>query len=88
MKDAINTFVTDTYDYILSELLVSDDIAPWLQKIIAQKGVDGALDWTRQVTAPYTPQSYYDEIQGIADASGIDYDLLFRVNVFPELTKA
>ena len=47
MKDAINTFVTDTYDYILSELLVSDDIAPWLQKIIAQKGVDGALDWTR-----------------------------------------
>lgn len=33
--------------------------------------MDRALDWTAQVTAPFTPQAYYDEVRGIADASGI-----------------
>jgi len=46
------------------------------------------LDYTRKVTEPYTPQAYFDEIRGLADASGMDYDLLFRVNLFPELVKA
>ena len=39
-------------------------------------------------TSRYTPQRYFDEMKGIADASGIDYDRLVRLNLFPELIRA
>jgi hypothetical protein len=47
-----------------------------------------ALDWTIRTTAPFTPQDYLDEIKGLSDGAGIDYDQLLRVNMMPELTKA
>merc|ERR1719201_1085674 len=56
--------------------------------MIVQKGLDRALDWTRDTTAAFTPQAYFDEVRGLADSTGIDYDLLYRVQMFPELTKA
>jgi hypothetical protein len=40
------------------------------------------------VTAPFTPQSYFDEMRGLADASGIDYQMIVRLNLFAEITKA
>jgi hypothetical protein len=51
-------------------------------------GMSRALDWTKDTTAAFTPQAYYDEVRGLADATGIDYDLLYRIQMFPELTKA
>lgn len=59
-----------------------------VKALIAEKGIDKALDWTAKVTAPFTSQAYYDEVRGIADASGVDFDTLYRINMFPELTKA
>ena len=46
------------------------------------------MDWTAEVTAPFTPQAYYDELQGLADATDVDYQTLLRLNMFAELTKA
>ena len=40
------------------------------------------------MTAEFTPKSFYEELRGIADGSGIDYNILLYVNLFPELTKA
>jgi isopenicillin-N N-acyltransferase like protein len=60
-----------------------------MKKMILQKGIDRALDWTAKVTADYTPKSFYDELHGIADAvEGVDYDILLRLQMFPEVTKA
>merc|ERR1719231_546334 len=50
--------------------------------------MEKALDFTAKVTAPFTPQAFFDEVRGISDATGISYDLLYRINMFPELTKA
>ncbi len=50
--------------------------------------IDVALDWNINITAPFTPQRILDEVRGIADASGTDYQMLLRMNLFPELTKA
>jgi len=55
---------------------------------IVEMGIDKALDWTAKVTAPFTSQAYFDEVRGISDASGVDYDMLYRINMFPELIKA
>jgi hypothetical protein len=51
-------------------------------------GLNGALDWCAEVTAPFTPQEFYDELQGCADGSGVDYQALLRLNMFAEITKA
>lgn len=60
----------------------------WAKELIIAKGVNAALDWTAEVTAPFTSQSYFDEVQGMADASGLSYDTIYRINMYPELTKA
>eukprot|EP00286_Rhodomonas_abbreviata_P021890 CAMPEP_0181308452 /NCGR_PEP_ID=MMETSP1101-20121128/11470_1 /TAXON_ID=46948 /ORGANISM="Rhodomonas abbreviata, Strain Caron Lab Isolate" /LENGTH=445 /DNA_ID=CAMNT_0023414835 /DNA_START=22 /DNA_END=1359 /DNA_ORIENTATION=- len=91
MKPVIKDFVGKTWKYLseeLTEAMDGDLIPEFAKKIITQKGMDRALDWTAEVTAPFTPQAYFDEVQGLADATGISYDLLYRVNMFPELTKA
>ena len=41
-----------------------------------------------RVTAPFTEQRFFDEMHGLADASGIDYQMILRLNLFAEVTKA
>ncbi len=77
----IKDFVYKTWAYLSTELIneMDGDLFPeWAKKMIVQKGLDRALDWTRDTTAAFTPQAYFDEVRGIADATGIDYDLLYR----------
>lgn len=84
-------FVYKTYGYLESaalEELYGDKLPEWAKVMIINSGVDAALDWTRRVTEPFTPQDYFDEIKGLSDATGISYDLLYWLNMFPELTKA
>lgn len=87
----IKEFVYRTWQYLSVEMLEELDNLPIpeiAKRIIVQKGLDRALDWTRETTAAFTPQAYYDEVRGLADSTGIDYDLLYRLQMFPELTKA
>ena len=35
----------------------------------------------------YSPAYFFEELHGLADASGVDYDLLLRVHMLPELVK-
>lgn len=91
LKDEINKFVTATWNYLSTSLIDAfpgDMLSPEMKALIVEKGLDGALDWTRDQTAPFTPQAFVDEMRGLADASGLDYDLVYRLNMFPELTKA
>lgn len=89
MKKELRNFVTSLYSYLLTELTPDGDMFPdWAKELIIAKGVNAALDWTAEVTAPFTSQSYYDEVQGMADASGLSYDTIYRINMYPELTKA
>jgi hypothetical protein len=48
------------------------------------------LDLNYQVAAPYTPQRYIDEIQGMADGTNgkVDFIKLRRINFLPEIIKA
>ncbi len=47
-----------------------------------------ALNLTWLFTRNYTPQRYFEELQGMAEGSGIEYMELVRMNMFPELIKA
>ena len=77
----IKDFVYKTWAYLSTEMLEeldNLDIPEFAKRLIVQKGLDRALDWTRDTTAAFTPQAYFDEVRGLADATGIDYDLLYR----------
>lgn len=91
MKKEVIEFVTKTWAYLSSMLvdeLNGDKIPQAVKELLVQKGIDRALDWTAKVTAPFTSQDYYDEVRGLSDATGLSYDLLYRLNMFPELSKA
>ena len=89
-KEFLIEFVAKTYEYFVG--LALDELPGVVPKIIQEKiivgGLNAALDWAAEVTAPYTPQEFFDELHGLADASGVDYQTLLRLNMFPELTKA
>ena len=59
--------------FILTHVILQGPLVPVL------------LDLTANMTAPYTPKYYYDELQGMADASGVAYQQLLRVSMFPEV---
>ena len=90
-KKDVNGFVKKTWKYLLDmivEELPQGTFSPFFLDLILSKGMEKALDWCLKTTAPYTPQSYFDEMRGIADASGVEYDMVVRLNLFAEITKA
>lgn len=58
-----------------------------LRDFIAELGLDAALDVTHILTDRYTPSHFIEELHGLADGSGVDYQLLLRVHMLPELVK-
>lgn len=89
-KEYMRNFYSATYKYFID--LAIEELPGPLPKIVQEKiillGLNRALDWCAEVTAPYTPQEYYDEIKGLSDASGVPYDSILRLNMFAEITKA
>jgi hypothetical protein len=60
----------------------------FVAKWITELGLPGALDLTYDITNPYTPPWFDEELRGIADGSGIELAKIRQVNMFPELIKA
>ena len=88
LKDQINKVLPAFYQHVEQE--VKDYIHKFpkeLQDIIAKYGLDGALDLTYEFTKKYIPQYFLDELKGISNGSGLDYKLLLRVHMLPELVK-
>jgi len=87
-KAIANDFISSVWTYLESEI---DNVIPWfptwLQNWIADFGLDAALDLTYYLTIEYTPQHFYDEMRGLCDASGADYDTMVRVHMIAGLTQ-
>jgi len=81
MKDELLQFINDIWAYIESEVtgVLPDWVPDWLKLDIANYGAAAALDLTHYLTEKYTTQSYYEEIQGLADATGADYKFIRRI---------
>jgi len=60
----------------------------YIRKLIEEYGVEAALMLTYELTRSYTPQYFYDEIKGISDGSGVDYNTMLAIHMFPELIQA
>ena len=62
----------------------SGDLTPSTVALLDKYGLDGCLDLVANWTAPYVNASIYDELRGVADGSGVSYETLLRVHLFPE----
>lgn len=62
--------------------------SPEERQIIAEEGITGALDYVYDLAYPFIPQRYIDEMQGLADASGVAYKQIARMAMIPEAVKA
>jgi len=91
LSDDISTFFQSTYKYLADEVVGSLPnklgISSWFLELATEKGLDAALDWTYDATVDYVDPTFWDELRGISDGSGTDYDLMRRIHMLPEATK-
>lgn len=83
-KDTIREFISKTWTY-LTELVVDsfpgDTLSQGAKIMITDYGMIKALDWCAKTTKEFIPQAYFDEMRGIADATGVSYDMIVRLNL-------
>jgi hypothetical protein len=77
----VRHFAEEVYSYFLNLAPDPFVLSPIVQKMVILHGLNYALDWAAEVTAPFTPQEFFDELHGLADASGVDYQTLIRLNM-------
>jgi isopenicillin-N N-acyltransferase-like protein len=90
LKKEINQFISATWSYLINMALeeMGELLPPAMQAKLISMGMERLLDWCARVTEPFTPKAYFDEMHGLADASGVDYQMILRLNLFAEVTKA
>lgn len=88
LKGEINTTIPAFYQHVLQEIDSDINFLPKeIADFISKYGLDGALDLTYEMTKDYIPSYFIEEIQGLANGSGVDYKLLLRAHMLPELVK-
>jgi hypothetical protein len=56
--------------------------------LIAEFGVEAALEATWWLVESYVPEYWTDELKGLADGSGMDYMEVVRLHMIPEVIQA
>lgn len=89
LKDELKSFLKELWEYIDGEVedALPKKIPGFLQKGVANFAIGAALDLTYEVTRAFTNKYYYEELHGIADASGVPFKYFRRLHMIGELTK-
>ena len=93
LKDTIVEFMTRLFEYLLNEITeeinnhIEPNLPPGFVEDIAEGGIEWAMDKTINITAPYTPDYFNQEIEGLARATGLSAHRLQQIHMFGEITK-
>jgi len=92
MKDKAVAFVEGVWTYLEKQVEAAlngtfHNLKPWFVRMVAELGMDVALDLTYDATRPYTGVYFEEEIKGMADATGIPEAKIRRIHMIGELTK-
>lgn len=92
MKKELNIMVPifENYldDFLINQVKILQKIPKEWAEVVVKFGLTAALDLNYELTKSYVPQRFIDEMQGIADGSGLSYMQLVRMNYVPEITQA
>ncbi len=81
-------FIDETWSYLEGQVEeVIKHVPAWLAEMIANLGLEAALDATEDATRLFTPAVFYDSLKGVAAASGTDYKRTVRVHMLAGLTQ-
>lgn len=92
MKESVQEFIPAFWAYLENEVVGALNrtglhIPPAVEEEIANLSLGVLLDLTSNWTAPYTGAHFFEEMQGLADGSGVDLQTLTRIHMIGELTK-
>ncbi|WAR12323.1 DCD1A-like protein [Mya arenaria] len=90
MKTETINFMNSVWKYLEDQVIGdinSTFFQPWFLKDVADFGLVAALDLELTITRKYTGNYFFEEAQGLADATGVDYMTIQRIHVIGELTK-
>lgn len=88
MKAEAQSMVNQTMAYLQGQVEQAlAGLPTWLRDWVAKVGLDAALDLTADITAPYTGEYFFEELHGLADGAGVDYQDVLRIHMIGELTQ-
>lgn len=86
LSGAWNYFVTQIMQQV-NGVAKKYNIPQWLEQLIIDKGLEAVLDWQHEESKKFVDPQVYAEMRGIADASGISYDMIRRIHLIGEVTR-
>lgn len=92
MKDKASQFMNGVWDYLLVQVEQAINgtfhkLKPWFVDLVAEHGLEAALDLTYDATRRYTGDYFEEEIRGLALATGVSEVIIRNVHMIGELTK-
>jgi isopenicillin-N N-acyltransferase-like protein len=89
---SMRAFLNDAWTYLQQEAEAAINgtfhhLKPWFVDLLADFGLEEALDLTLDATKAWTGDYYFDEMQGMADSTKVDIKLIKRIHMIAELTK-
>merc|ERR1719506_1852123 len=86
--EVVASFYKEVWEYMQGQI---EDYLKWLppkvRDAISNWTIEKVLDWQERQSAPYISQYFLDEMRGLAEGAGVDFKLVLRVHMLPELTK-
>eukprot|EP01062_Namystynia_karyoxenos_P002932 TRINITY_DN11021_c0_g1_i1.p1 TRINITY_DN11021_c0_g1~~TRINITY_DN11021_c0_g1_i1.p1 ORF type:complete len:449 (+),score=172.38 TRINITY_DN11021_c0_g1_i1:78-1424(+) len=85
----VGSTVDRIWEYFMSQVTgaLPGFVPKWLGDLIAEVGLKAALGLTSDLTKAYTTPEYYEEMEALAEAAGIDYVKLRDMNMIAGLTQ-
>eukprot|EP01090_Pellita_catalonica_P009075 TRINITY_DN20142_c0_g1_i1.p1 TRINITY_DN20142_c0_g1~~TRINITY_DN20142_c0_g1_i1.p1 ORF type:complete len:404 (+),score=67.83 TRINITY_DN20142_c0_g1_i1:125-1213(+) len=89
LKEDASAFIQNVWTFLQNQVngALPTYFPKWLDDLIADLGLDVALDITEDLTAAYTGEWFFEEMHGIADATGVDFQTIVRVHMIAGLTQ-
>ena len=84
LKDDVVGFTDGVWDFFKESFVMAiNGTVPWIPQeaadTVAEIGLEVALDLTYDATHKFTGDYFFDEIRGLCDASGADYDKVMMI---------
>lgn len=92
MKQDVKNMIDSVWEYIVEQVesAINGTLKKFPAKVVdflATEGLDGAFFGTYELTKKYTGGYFYEEMRGMADASGADYHKILGIHMIGEVTK-
>jgi len=89
MKDKTIGLVNMVWAYMMKtvEQNLPNYFPKWFSDLIAELGLDAALDLTEAASYFYTPEHFLDELHGLCDGSGADFSTVYKIHMIAGLTQ-